>query len=88
MCVSNVVAKANSTRHFLSTYFLEICWRNTTASTETLGHNSALHITSYLSIAFSKILPHSITIKNAKKLLVFGENDSHFLSNLFHTYIF
>ena len=29
-----------------------------------LGHNSALHITSYLSIALSKILPHSKTIKN------------------------
>ena len=44
------------------------CRRNTTASTETftekyLGHNSALYITSYLSIALSKILPHSKTKK-------------------------
>ena len=44
------------------------CRRNTTASTETftekkLGHNSALHTTSYLSIALSKILSHSKTKK-------------------------
>ena len=45
-----------------------------------LGHNSALHITSYLSVALSKILPHS-KIKNATKLLVFGEDDSWHLSN-------
>ena len=28
-------------------------------------NDSALHITSYLSVALSKILPHSKTIKNA-----------------------
>ena len=44
---------------------------HTTASTETFRENSlprnfALHFTSYLSIALSKILPHSKTIKNAK----------------------
>ena len=52
-----------------------------------LGHNSALHITSYLSTALSKILPHSKTIKNAKKLSVFGENNSRRLSNFFQTHI-
>ena len=50
-----------------------------------LRHNFALHITSYLSIELSKILPHSKTIKNAKKFSVFGENDSHHLSNLLQT---
>ena len=49
---------------------------------------SALHITSYLSTALSKILPHSKTIKNAKKLSVFGENDSRRLSNFLQTHIF
>ena len=44
--------------------------------------------TSYLSIALSKILPHSKTIKNAKKLSVFGENDSRRLSNFLQTHIF
>ena len=45
-----------------------------------------MHFT--LSIALSKILPHSKTIKNAKKLSVFGENDSHHLSNFLRTHIF
>ena len=67
--------------------------QNTTASTETFTENSlrrsfALHSTSYLSIALFKILPHSKTIKNAKKLLVFGENDSHRLSNYIQIHIF
>ena len=66
---------------------------NTTASMETfaekeLGHNSALHITSYLSIALSKILPHSKTTKSAKKVSVFGENDFRRLSNFLQTRIF
>ena len=38
-----------------------------------------------ISIAFSKILPHSKT-KNIKKLLVFGENDSRCLSTFFNSY--
>ena len=43
--------------------FLNFFWQNTTASTETftereLERNFALHFTSYLSIALSKILPH------------------------------
>ena len=42
---------------------------------------------SYLSIALSKILPHSKTIKNAKKLSVFGENNSRCLSNFLQTHI-
>ena len=63
------------------------------ASTKTftkklLGRNSALHITSYLSIALSKILPHSKTIKNAKKLSAFGENDSRRLSKFLQTHVF
>ena len=67
--------------------------QHTTTSTETftenlLRHNFALHFTSYLSIALSKILPHSKTIKNAKKLSVFGENDSRRLSNFLQTHIF
>ena len=73
--------------------FFKNCRRNTTASTETFIENSlrcnfALHFTSYLSIALSKILPHSKTIKNAKKVSVFGENDSHRLSNFLQTHIF
>ena len=67
--------------------------QNTTASTETFTENSlrrsfALHSTSYLSIALFKILPHSKTIKNAKKLLVFGENVSRRLSKYFQIHIF
>ena len=50
--------------------------------------NLALHSTSYLSIALSKILSHSKTIKNAKKLSVFGKNDSRCLSNFLQTHIF
>ena len=73
--------------------FFKNCRRNTTASTETFIENSlrcnfALHFTSYLSIALSKILPHSKTTKNAKKLLVFGENNSCHLSNFLQIYIF
>ena len=73
--------------------FFENCWPNTKASMETLTENSlrrnfALHFTSYLFIALSKILPHSKTIKNSKKLLVFGENDSRRSSNFLQTHIF
>ena len=73
--------------------FFEICRRNTTASTKTftekwLERNFALHFTSYLSITLSKILPHSKTIKNAKKLSVFCGNDSHCLPNFLQTHIF
>ena len=53
-----------------------------------LRRNFALQFTSYLSIAPFKILPHSKTIKNAKKLAVFGENDSRRLSNFLQTHIF
>ena len=53
-----------------------------------LGHNSALHVTSYLSIALSEILLHSKIVKNAKKFLIFGENDSRRLSNFLQTHIF
>ena len=72
--------------------YLENCRRNATASTEMftekqLGHNSDLHITSYLSIVLFKILPHSKT-KNTKKLSVFGESDSRSLSNFLQTHIF
>ena len=79
---------------FRQNYWLfEIWLQNTTASMETftkkwLGRNFALHFTSHLSIALSKILPRSKTIKNAMKLLVFGKNDSHHLSNVFQTNIF
>ena len=45
-----------------------------------------MHLTSYLFIALSKILPHSKT-KNAKKLSLFGENDSRRLSNFLQTHI-
>ena len=73
--------------------FFENCRQETTASTETftensLRHNFALHFTSYLSIALSKLLPHPKTIKNAKKLSVFGEKDSRRLSNFLQTHIF
>ena len=42
----------------------------------------------YLSIALPKTLPHSKTIKIAKKLSVFGKNDSRCLPNFLQTYIF
>ena len=87
-------------RHFLKNRQFQpkllVFWRlsaNTTTSTETftessLRHSFALHFTSHLFIALSKILPHSKTIKNAKKLSVFGENDSCRLSNFLQTRIF
>ena len=50
--------------------------------------NHDVHFTSYLSTAFTKILPHLKTIKNTKKLSVFGENDSRRLSNFLQTQIF
>ena len=59
-----------------------------TLTENSLRRNFALHFTSYLFIALSKILPHSKTIKNSKKLLVFGENDSHRSSNFLQTHIF
>ena len=73
--------------------FRQNCRRNTRASTKTftekqLGHNFALHFTTYLSIALSKILPHSKTIKSAKKLLLFGKNDCCRLSNFSRTHTF
>ena len=73
--------------------FFENCRRNTTASTETftenqLRRNFSLHLTFYLSIGLSKILSHSKTIENAKKLSVFGENDSRRFSNFLQTHIF
>ena len=40
------------------------------------------------SIALFKILPYIKTIKNAKKLSVFRENDSRRLSNFLETHIF
>ena len=48
----------------------------------------ALHFTSHLSIALSKILHHSKTINNTKKLSVFGENDSCRLSNFLQSHVF
>ena len=39
-----------------------------------------------MSTALSKILPHSKTIKNARKLLVFGKNDPRRLSNFLQTH--
>ena len=53
--------------------FFENCQRNTRASTETFTENSlqpkfALHFTSYLSIALSKILPNSKKKKKKKTL--------------------
>ena len=47
--------------------------------------NFALHFISYLPIAPSKVLPHSKTIKNAKKLSVFDKKDSRRLSNFLQT---
>ena len=85
MCFANKLEKP--------TILFEICHGNTTAGTETLTekqlqHNFALHFTSYLSIALSKILSFSKTIKNAQKLLVFGESDSHCLSDFLQAHIF
>ena len=59
-----------------------------TFTENSLRRNFALHFTSYLSIALFKILPHSKTTKNAKKLLVFGENNSCHLSNFLQIHIF
>ena len=74
-------------------WFFENCRWNTAASTETFTENSlrgnfALHFTSYLSIALSKILPHSKSIKNTKKSSVFRENNSCRFSNFLQTHIF
>ena len=85
MCFANKLEKP--------TILFEICHGNTTAGTETLTekqlqHNFALHFTSYLSIALSKILSFSKTIKNAQKLLVFGESDSPCLSDFLQAHIF
>ena len=57
---------------------------------QTFTDNSLRRInsTSYISIELSKILPQSKIIKNAKKLLAFGENNSHRLSNFLHIFIF
>ena len=72
--------------------FQNSCQESTTASLETFtekkGRNCALHFTSYLSIALSKILLHSQTIKNAKKLSLFGKNNSRRLSYFLQTHIF
>ena len=53
-----------------------------------LRRNFALHFIYYLSIVLSKIFPHSKAIKNAKKLSVFGKNDSRRLSNFLQAHIF
>ena len=53
-----------------------------------LLHNFALQFTSYLSTALSKVLHHLKTVKNAKKLSEFGENDSRCLSNFLQIHIF
>ena len=53
-----------------------------------LGHNSAVHITSYLPVVISKILPRSKTMKDARKFLVFGENDFSRLSISLQNHIF
>ena len=73
--------------------FFENCQPNTIAIMETFTENSlqrnfALHFTYYLSIALSKILHHSKTIKKAKKLSVFGENDFRRLYNFLQVHIF
>ena len=73
--------------------FFENCQPNTIAIMETFTENSlqrnfALHFTYYLSIALSKILHHSKTIKKATKLSVFGENDSRRLYNFLQVHIF
>ena len=52
-----------------------------------LGRNCELHLTSYLSIALLKILPFRKQ-KNAKKLSVFGKNDSRRISNFLQIHIF
>ena len=69
----------------------ESCRRKRTAGTfieKYLGRNFALHLTSYLSTAASKILPHSKKVKNTKKLSVFGKNNSRCLSIFLQTLIF
>ena len=70
-------------RHWGTDYF-----RKKIEKKHLLRHNFALHFTPYLSIALSKILPHSKTIKSAKKLSVFGENNTSRLSNFLQTHIF
>ena len=71
----------------------ENCHQNTLASTKRLTENYlrrnfALHCNSYLSIALPKILLHSKTIKNDKKLSVYGECNSPKLSKFLQTHIF
>ena len=52
-----------------------------------------IHVLHYISLPiypllFPKFCPHSKTIKNAKKLGIFGESDSRRLSNCLQTHIF
>ena len=73
--------------------FFESCWRNTTSSRGTfakyqLRRNFSLYFTSYLSIPPSKTLPLSKTVKIAKKFSVFGENESHRISNFYKLIFF
>ena len=74
-------------------WVFENCRQNTWDNMETfkeseLRLNFVLHFTSYLSMALSKILLHLKTIKNAKKLSLFGESDSCRLPNFLQTLIF
>ena len=71
----------------------ENCRRNTLASTKRLTENYlrlnfALHFIFYLSTALSKSLLHSKTVKNDKKLSVYGECNSPKLSKFLKTHIF
>ena len=52
-----------------------------TILTETVGFLKFVGEIEQLVRKRSKILPHSKTIRNAKKLSVFGENNSRCLSN-------
>ena len=47
-----------------------------------------IHITSHLPIILSEILSNSEIIKNARNCLVFGENNSCYLSNFSRTHGF
>ena len=69
------------------------CRRNSIASTErsqNINYDVILHDISLpiYPLHFPKILPHSITIKNAKKLSIFSENDSRRLSTFLQIHIF
>ena len=80
-------------RQFWNCQIFENCWQNTTASTETFIENSlrrnfALRFASYLSIALSKILLHSKTIKTLRNCWYLVKTTPAVHLKLFYKFMF